>query len=517
MNQTTKLIAPGYVGKTATMSLIWVLFSIFLTSFGYTQESKTQDQSLPSMDCTIVDEEGSPIFGAMVFDCPNFYLLKDPSAPNAASLTTTNSLGHFRLERKPANQSWGVFVFAEGKVVDMLRNGVGHRSKQVRLKDESRIEVIVYDERGKPIQGAKVAPSVLDFRASSWSYFLSPAVIEQLQSTTDATGRTLLRGADANALNAIQVDIGNGSKRTFELPAKMDRNSPIVLNWKSFHGSLRCRVLDHQNRPVRNAPVTLSSLDENANSLVITEPTISFIQCAHTDDRGECNFREVPAPEVDVRCNYGDQDHRGVLVESKSIPIRHNEITKVELKFLPTKTVEFSVLDTSELKQHAGVSVVFRKDQVSRNVFATGTTNEEGLGSVTLEVGTWDVEIQQLSSLPKGYFLSDPTETKQIVVTEDAEAKPVPPILIAKGRTIEGKISGVDFAELRSSELVANVIEPSGTERQFCGAFQLNGDFQITLPSDTSDEQIVGFRIPRAAQKLTISLKSPWMLKGNAE
>ena len=54
------------------------------------------------------------------------------------------------------------------------------------------------------------------------------------------------------------------------------------------------------------------------------------MQSARADDQGECFFDEVPTPDVDLEPTYGD--YHGISVKSELIPIRRNEISKVELK-----------------------------------------------------------------------------------------------------------------------------------------------------------------------------------------
>jgi hypothetical protein len=213
--------------------LLWL---ISCGSFALAQEGDSKDssyQSLQTLDCTVLDKDGAPIEGALIFECLDYQRLLDPTTPKSQPLATTDHLGHFTI--RGTCDSWEgltVFVVADGKVVDLLNaEYIGHRPLTVRMKDESKIDVLVYDEKGAPLSGVKVTPRVLDFKGAFWTHTLSATVADRLQSLTDASGRVTLRGTDARSLESIQVDRGELGRRTFVLPREWDHASPIVLHW----------------------------------------------------------------------------------------------------------------------------------------------------------------------------------------------------------------------------------------------------------------------------------------------
>lgn len=122
-------------------------------------------------------------------------------------------------------------------------------------------------------------------------------------------------------------------------------------------------------------------------------------------------------------------------MSASPVSIVSNSPATVELKFPVTKKVQFSVLDTSHFLPHPNIEALFRKRSVNGNCFARERTGEDGLGEVTLELGTWEVEVRN-STLPDGYYFSGPIETQQIVVIKEDDSKPVPPILIALKSTL---------------------------------------------------------------------------------
>ena len=208
-------------------------------------------------------------------------------------------------------------------------------------------------------------------------------------------------------------------------------------------------------------------------------------------------------------------------MSASPVSIVSNSPATVELKFPVTKKVQFSVLDTSHFLPHPNIEALFRKRSVNGNCFARERTGEDGLGEVTLELGTWEVEVRN-STLPDGYYFSGPIETQQIVVIKEDDSKPVPPILIAKGRVLDGSFDGVDLTELRADWIFISIRDSTGAEVEYQGRHDIQGNFRVTLPPDYKNEEIVRFRIARATGpnrlgSLTIVSKSPWKLTWTPE
>lgn len=472
------------------------------------QEVEAKLAKLEFLDCTVVDADGRPLENVQVLDCDRNYLffeLHDPASIATSHLATTDMSGKFRVERR-TNDPIGLaaFLIAEGKACDFVSSAkAGLRPFQVRMQSESNIEVVVYDERMKPIQNAKVAP-----KESRGTNQLSNAVIQQLQTKTDFSGRTRLKGAIAKHLQSVQVDLDGRGSRSFLLPENWDRDSTLQLVWTDFQGSLRCKVVDNKGVPMPNALVSVRSSEEAVNGLLIKKPTVEFSTSGRTDGRGECLINDIPIDQVDVQIAYDFR--RGVHVSAGPVAIVPNSTSTVELKFPETRQVQFSVVDTSHSLGHPNIEVIFRKRTHNGLCFARGRTEEDGIGEVTLELGTWDVEVSNTETLPDGYYISGLIESHQIVVGNEDAPKPVPPILIAKGRVLEGSIEGVDLAELRADWISVLILDSAGREFEYRGKHDQKGNFRITLPPDCQDDKIGNFAFGRGS--LNVVSKSPWKL-----
>ena len=496
---------------------IAILFSVLAWQL-QGQEVEAKLAKLEFLDCTVVDTDGRPLENVQVIDCDRNYLffeLHEPGQITTSHLTATDLSGKFRVERR-TNDPMGLaaFLIAEGKACDFVSSAkVGLRPFQVRMQSESNIEVVVYDERMKPIQNAKVAPKESYFPNSRGTNQLSNAVIQQLQTRTDISGRTRLKGASAKHLQSVQVDLDGKGSRSFFLPENWDRDSTLELVWPDFQGSLRCKVVDNEGVPMSNVLVSVRSSEEAANGLVIKRPTVEFSASARTDDRGECLINDIPVDQVDVQIAYDFR--RGVHVSAGPVSILPNLTVTVELKFPETRQVQFSVVDTSHSLGHPNIEVVFRKRTHNGVCFARVRTEEDGIGEVTLELGTWEIGVANTDTLPDGYYLSELTEIQEIVVGKEDAPKPVPPILIAKGRVLEGSMEGVDLAELRADWISVLIPDSAGREFEYRGKHDQKGSFRITLPLDCRDDKIGNFAFGRGS--LNVISKSPWKLTWKPE
>jgi hypothetical protein len=496
------------------LSVIGVIWFV-LSALSIGQDAETKSSKFEFLDCTVVDADGLPMESVQVFDCPSYFELQDRTWVASSYLGDTDTSGRFRFERRTDNpMGLAAYLVAEGKVCDLLSSAmIGSRPLQVRMQNQSNFEVVVYDESKKPIRNAKVAPKGLYFPNSFWHAPLSNAVIEKLGTRTDELGRARLKGANAKHLESVQVDIEGKGSRTFLLPTYWDRESTIELVWTDFPGSLRCKVVDIEGVPVSNVRLLVRSPSEEVNSLVIKKPTIEYSTIIRTDGRGECLISDIPIDQVDVEYAYDDSS--GIEFSAGPVSILPDSIATIELQFPVTRQVQFSVLDTSHFMEHPKIEVTFRKQTDTGFCFATGRTDEDGIGEVTLELGKWEVSVRD-ETLPDGYYLSGSVMNRQIVVNDESNPKPVPPFLIANGRVLEGSFDGVDLAELRADWIFVSIRDSKGEESEYRGKHDTQGNFRVTLPPDCKDGDIEKFEvcyIPVTNRRsLTVVSKSPWKL-----
>lgn len=461
------------------------------------------------LDFFVVDEEGEPLEGVEAYWWAMGSLRPESQEPIAVS----DRRGRIRVDGTAPVAAIGiraVFLLKDGKACDLVESSFLNRGTKIRIEKESPLSVIVYDEQGKPLEGATVAPSTIDFEHAFWESFITPAMIARLQNKVDATGRVQVHGAKEGRMQQLVVNFPGKGTRGFAIPKNRNKDEPVELIWPNFQGAIRCKVVDANGAPVANVPVTAVN---ESNSLAINKPTVNYWDSGYTDAEGIYVFEHIPVQDVAVESLL--RERRSNHASQKNISVVNGKTIEIELRFEEARPVHFSVIDVSEFEGHEGIEVVFRKTIGEHRFFAQCKTDDEGRGTVELTNGKWDVEIQHLQSIPRGYVLQGPVRARVIEVTSKQAEFNVPPLSIERGDLIEGTIRGFDLASFRSNFVFATV--KSKEEEEYSGSFDLNGNFSVTVPKGTDPESIDQFQIsgePRSnRQLLRIVDRENWVLE----
>lgn len=470
------------------------------------------------LDCTLFHPDGKPFSGAVIEPGPAMTSNFSVDSIHKEPLATSDESGRFRIEAA-TDEAMGLtaFVIADGMVMDLVSSrSIGDRPLHIALRPEVPMKVIVLDQTGQPIRGAWVSPHTIYFREAFWISEVTPKVIDRIKVSSDRKGEAVLKKVDEKDVQAVWVEKPGHGHRVYWLPKNRSAGSTVELRWCEAPHELLVRVTDADSNPSEEMMIDVSMPDEAVNPLVIKDPQVGYRRFEATNEKGESRFDFIPVGQVDIHVR---PSHRfiGTSFEVGQRKLQAGQLELETIEMPPLHPVHFSILDTSEGLGHSGIDVVFRKKIGARYVFATGTTDEDGLGEVWLEQGSWDVEIQHLDTIPDGYVLSGPVKTQKLMVEDDDRIKTVLPILISKGKTIEGSIEGVDLLSLRSDWIFATGRDAQGVEVEVWGKCKMDGTFRITVPVDWSEMTVETFEISHAPvtnrRKLKIESRQPWKLR----
>ena len=186
---------------------------------------------------TVVGPEGRPVASALI----RWGLSR---GSNRIPETRTDAEGAFRLEGVPDSEEV-LSVTAKGLAPAFAQvEAVGGSEVRVELKAGATIRGRVVDDAGVPIEGARVAPQVVDPRPNwrGWVY------LHELATKSDRDGRFVLEGMPEGVTCDV-IGEGRSSVRLQPLSASDESRNTITM---LGDGAIRGRVVDPAGNPVRN-------------------------------------------------------------------------------------------------------------------------------------------------------------------------------------------------------------------------------------------------------------------------
>lgn len=471
-----------------------------------TEPPSNTTKDAEALEFFVIDDDGEPLAGVEAH-----WWAMGPIRPESAEpIAVSDRSGRIRIDGAEPQTAIGVrwvLLLKDGKACDLIESSYLNRGVKLTMEKEVPLSVIVYDEEGKPMEGANVSPSAINF--DRWSY-LTPSMIARLQNQVDATGRVQVHGAKEGCIEELAVSVPGKGTRGFTIPSDRAKDEPVELIWPNFHGAIRCKVIDSKGAPVVNAPVTAMN---ETNPLAIKKPSINYWNSGLTNEEGIYLFEDIPVANVAIESIFRERCSNHA--SQKNIPVVNGKTIDIELKLEETRPVHFSVLDVSDYVGHAGIKVVFRKSVGDQNFFAWASTDAKGQGAVDLTMGRWEIDIRDLELIPVGYLPQGPITSRVIEVTSKQTEFKVPPLAIVRGDLLEGTIRGFDLASFRSNFIVA--IVKSKKEEKYLGKFDLDGNFRVTVPKGTAPESLVRFQLSvaprRALKELRIVDREEWILE----
>ena len=463
----------------------------------------TQISSTRSVKLFLSDQDGKPVRASVAV------LNSEPvaSATVEPVLLETNSDGTIELACSSESvEDKCCFLYAKGYAIDLLslQNSTS-RSLKITMLPESDLDVIVVDQHGAPIQGARVTPGRIHFRESAWIANAPFRLPEYLESTTDKSGHAKLHGVIAEQLSSVRVSFGNRRGCAYQIPDRRDKGSAITIESNPVFGSLLCKLRDANGEPVANARVFAETSEEYVNPLTLREPTPLFSEyLGRTGIDGNLSIEDVPVGILDIRFFSNDQ-RIGVGKHRKDFEIKPNRVNELEHRFEATSPVIVGVIDADTGAGLSDVTIRCQLIEKGEYIIAFAKTNEDGIAEFDVQAGEWEFSLED-ESLPKGYCVLYPDHNPKKSISESKEIQVGPSILITKGTRIDGEIRGINLEEIRN-----NWISAENKEARWTGRFFDDGTFTMVVPNDVQE---LGFQIATGHRKgrLKLESKSPWIL-----
>jgi hypothetical protein len=403
------------------------------------------------------------------------------------------------------------FVYAKGFAIDLLSTSFAKsRAMRVRMQPEGDLSVLVVDRNGKPVPNARVTPGQVLFRRSAWISSVPNLVPGYYESRTDASGTAKLRGAIARDLQSLRITLDDERSCTFQIPERWDRTSVLRVVWNVSFGTLVCRVLDPDGKPVADARLFANANDEAVNANAIQEPTPEFTAFLGTTGEDGCvTIPSVPATTIDVRYINPDKSiGRGEY--RKDFTIKAGQTNLLEFRQKSVCNCLVSVVDVTDSESHEGIAVqFFLRDRID-NITGEARSNEDGVCEVAVQPGEWLFMIND-TTLPEGYCVYYPERSTKFTVVQGDELQTAPPVYIGKGQLIQGEIVGLNMSEIRFDWISASSKE---IREQWMGRVNERGEFRILVPNHIELDSVNEFQIGVSERgTLELESKKPWVLK----
>lgn len=477
--------------------------------------SRSQDTTF-EISGKIVDNRGQGIEGAQIISFSS-------REPNYAPInSTSDSDGNFSIAGPPCSEgAFQVLFHKEGYICEYAQAYKRERKPFVlQFVPEIPVVVEVVDKQGQPIEGATVAPHHVDFRGefAIESIDQKSSIRLGLVGVTDAKGKAVLRGMSRSIVWAIRVDVPGHAPVYYQLPRSQIEGASaetIRLVWKSHSSKIKCTVKEADGSPATDAYLIFQSKEEDSNALLEKKPTPFTNIMRKLDDSGQVEV-ELSSPAVDIR---SFSFRRGIAEDLGTFTLPNGESQDLDFELPPTCHILTTVLDLSspESEPHEGIQITLRGKFGKRFQFATGITNEDGIADIEVAAGEWTCATID-GELPKDYVV-DPLSFK-ITAESPTTATLAPPITIRKGRTIHGRIEGVDCYALRF-DFIFCTYQSGLSEQEAEGRIQPDGTFTVTLPPNIDDSQITNFEITHSPvtnrRSLAIMSRKSWTLELNPD
>lgn len=435
----------------------------------------------------------------------------EPTAGYVPNLVETSEDGKIDILLDNKNADGCCYVYAKGFAIDLISTSIPQsRAMRVGLQSESDISVLVVDKNGKPIPNAIVTPGRMIFRRSAWMANIPHQLPRDFESKTDSEGKAKMRGAIANDLKSLRVTLDGNHSCTFQLPERWDRTATLRVVWNVSFGSLVCRLLDPEGKPVAGAMLFANTNDEVVNSNAITEPIAEFNAfLGKTGDDGSVTIPDVPATTIDVRVFSPDKSiGRGEY--RKDFVIQAGKTNVLEFRQKPVNKCVVSVVDVTDSEFHEGISVRFALIDRVDNISGEALANEDGICEMELQPGEWTFFVND-ETLPEGYCIYYPERSTKFKVVQSEKVQTAPPLYIGKGQLIQGKIVGKDMSEIRFDWILA---APKDKSASWYGRVNDRGEFRIFVPQHVDLDTISEFAIGNPGRgTLAIESKAQWVLK----
>jgi hypothetical protein len=469
---------------------------------------------------------GQPVRGAELWIGPKMWGTEFPAPIELSQkkpVFVTQEDGRFRLECK-TGQSMGytAFVYAPGFNVVLLSSAtIGDRPIHIRLVREDSATVLVKDKQGRPIANANVTAYRSSFDNAFWIANLTPEFAERVMVNTNSRGEATVKGFARQSIETILVEREERGKQTYVVP-RADSNetveSRITIDWLDATScSLTLRASKANGEPLPGCMVVANVVSEEFNPNVMTRSKLGYTQFGTTDEQGMCVLSNISIDQIELLVR--PPDAMGCETQSRIVDVKSHSTKPVEFTFSPTYRTVFSIIDETGNASCQGINVFFRKrvgTNSRRPAMANASADEDGLGEVELEEGTWQCEIGSVRSLPSDTYApkSDPPLVFEVKATNKNNA--ALPLTIRRGKRLEGTITGLDMKEVWSDFLFATC-RMDGKEQEFEGVCFNDGTFRIVLPETVDPASLDQFRISYApvtnVRTLKVVSRSPLQLR----
>lgn len=416
------------------------------------------------LDGTVVDAQGHPLAGATVAARPpnSFPLSGDPPAPDS---TRTDAVGRFALRGLPPAEALEIFAWRPGyrrEALPRLEPPV-HGPLRLTLHRLGRVRGTVEDERGSPVAGATIRFSPRD----------RPMEPPQERPPSDARGGFLL---DDVAPGSIAVSVeAEGYLPAEPLLLEVPEGQELAdVEARLRHGAtIAGTVTDAAGKPVVGAQVSLPGRDLPQAGW-LTPP-----RRASTDGDGHYLLRGVAEGPGSVVA-----ERPGLARAARDLEVRPG-LNSVDLQLGNGLILAGRVAD--EAGHPLGDAFLL----------LNGAKFE---GTASLADGTF-----RFTGLPAGPYelgVEKPAyaETRQEVTLGDSSREDVQIVLKAAGATIQGRILGLDAAELARLRVSANpaALATAGSS----GAVTTAGSYRIPGLAEGGWTVFAGLENGRSLQKV---------------
>ncbi|HJT32320.1 MAG TPA: hypothetical protein VJ783_09780 [Pirellulales bacterium] len=386
----------------------------------------------------VVDGAGRPVQDAEVFLAEGPYVGPNrwrsmgyiPARPELIATTRTDQAGMFAFDLAPEvpESDWArtwlvVWVHRPGQTLASYlvgRDWPRHAAPiKLRLTAEQPLLLEVTSPDGKPLPDARVTPHRVN------NARLPRELADKLGSTTDDSGRTTLRLLDPASIDLLRVECDAYGTQWVGLPLpEADGARRVAL---TPVGSVRSRLMADDPRAVSAVPIRLATgLERNEEA-----PGGGFAETV-TDALGRFEVKalaagtlattaEVPA-EIPFRCQHGP---RQAVAEGVA-----NEFT---ISLERAVLVEGVVRDCDSGEPLADTSIWLDVFALPRNM---PRSDQEGRYRAYLLPGQASASPWRM---PRDYYYPSYTLDAQ-PVREGAERVELPPLLLARGATLRGRV-----------------------------------------------------------------------------
>ena len=454
----------------ATKSLMLAILSVVgIHSFVNGGDGQTM------IEAVVTDRDDNPIEGATVSALEWF-----EGAEVQRPKFKTDSSGVFRMPALNESQSGYVMIYKPGFCVGALN--MRALPARARLHPMKPIALRIVDADGDPVSDAEVSLGDVSFHDEFLQAFPPPALKEMTTVKSRDDGWAILRACRPEYLLQVNVESKGYGIQTFGGPfndkkfvvLELDRTVPANIKIESDFGSVDGWTV--MGFPYNFAERNFSSdgrVDKQTGHML----PISVAERATVDNDGVASLKHMLLAEP-IHLLLLDDELNKRACETIVATKKDDEFVFKPLPLLKDKHQTYFgfVRDQENQEPIEGVRLKYFSYTSLNTQEVTAVTDSSGRFELELCNGNWVLDVL---TVPENYsdFLN---QRINVEIGDDTESK-LPDIQLFRGKTVSGRIEGVDLAIRRARWLHVSWSEHDGSEKVYYGKFLPDGSFNLRV------------------------------------